>query len=100
MNFFNEKPDIRLSNFDYARQVLSTAYYETHEERSYGDLIVLLDANQTTVHACVYIADDVVFTRNGADYLQPWVLMKMPDVLAHYASEKPLRVLTLRPKSI
>jgi hypothetical protein len=100
MNFFNEKPDLRLSNPDYARHMLSTAYYETQEDRAYGDLLVLLDANQKTVHACVYIADDVVFTKNGEDYLQPWVLMKMPDVLAHYASDKPQRLVTLRPKNI
>jgi hypothetical protein len=100
MNFFNEKPDARLANFDYALRMLSTAYYETQEERTYGDMIVLLDSNQKTLHACVYLADDVVFTRNGADHLQPWVLMKMPDVLAHYASDKPLRAITLRPKNI
>ena len=100
LNFFNDKPDARLADKDFALEQLKTAYVETKSPRTYGDLILLLDAAGATLHACVYIADDVVFTKNGVDYLQPWVLMKIPDVLAHYQSDKPVQVITLRPKSI
>ena len=100
LNFFNDKPDARLSDKDFALEQLKRAYVETKSPRIYGDLILLLDAAGATLHACVYIADDVVFTKNGVDYLQPWVLMKIPDVLAHYQSDKPVHVITLRPKSI
>jgi hypothetical protein len=40
-------------------------------------------------HMCVYIAADVVYTKNGVDPKQPWVLMRMKDLLALYTSDQP-----------
>src|SRR6185503_12699172 len=84
LNFFNETPDPQLVDTAYGLGVLNRDYVETSAPRRFGDLLLLLDEKQRTVHACVYIADEVVFTKNGADELQPWVLMRIPDMLAHY----------------
>ena len=54
--------------------------------------------SKSLIHMCVYLADDVVFTKNGGDYLQPWVLMKIPDLVKYYASKSPVRVTVHRPK--
>ena len=98
LNFFNEKPDIRLDDRDFIFKTLQSDYAETREAATYGDLVLLLDAAGKTIHVCVYLAEDIVFTKNGADYLQPRVLMKMPDMLARYASNTPNKIFTLRPK--
>jgi hypothetical protein len=59
----------------------------------------LLLENRKPAHACVYIADDVVFTKNGVNYHQPWVLMKLNDLLPRYASDRPMSIVVLRRRS-
>jgi hypothetical protein len=98
LNFFNEQPDPRMGDFSYALAKLNEDYTPTREARRYGDLLLLMEDSGKTVHACVFIADDVVFTKNGADYLQPWILMKIPDMLARYATDRSMQLITLRPK--
>ena len=98
MNFFNAQPDPGLATRAYALDVINRDYRETTEARRFGDMLVLYGEQRQTIHACVYIADDVVFTKNGADYLQPWVLMKIPDMLAHYATDERVKLVTLRPR--
>lgn len=98
LNFFNEQPDPRLGDFSHALAQLNENYAPTREPRRFGDLLLLIEDTGRTVHACVFIADDVVFTKNGADYLQPWILMKIPDMLARYATDRSMQLITLRPK--
>jgi hypothetical protein len=99
MNFFNREPDPRLLDFTNAQQIIRSEYHVERGERTFGDLIAFADAQGRFVHMCVYIADDVVFTKNGAHVYQPWVLMKMPDMLARYPADKPLQTLTFRRNS-
>ena len=90
MNFFSESPDPRF--FDFAETVRTLRQdYITVEDRpaAFGDVILLQDAKGQSVHMCVYIAEDIIFTKNGAHYLQPWVLMRYSDVLAHYPDAVP-----------
>jgi hypothetical protein len=35
------------------------------------------------------VAEDIVFTKNGDDPNQPWVLMRMADMMLLYTSDKP-----------
>jgi len=98
MNFYNDPPDARLFDSAYALSRLSQDYAPAASPRQLGDLLVLVDDSGRTVHACVFIAADFVFTKNGADYLQPWVLMTIPDMLARYATDQPAQLHTLRRK--
>jgi hypothetical protein len=47
----------------------------------FGDL-VMLNSGTKIIHGCIHIADDIVFTKNGADFFSPWVLMRLEDVVA------------------
>ena len=96
MNFFKDVPDDRFCNWQYTTQVLRTEYTRVQSNWTFGDVLMLVDDQQKAVHMCVYVADNVVFTKNGADYRQPWVLMRMPEMLRHYAREKPLKMVGYR----
>ena len=50
----------------------------------YGDILEFLTAEGNAVHACVYIADDIVFTKNGEGMIKPWVLMWLSSVQKLY----------------
>jgi len=98
MNFFNDKPDPQFFSAKNTRRVLDTDYYKTQSAPAYGDLLLLSDSAGQPIHLCVYLADDVVFTKNGGDYMQPWVLMKIADMLAYYNAKEPAQVTVYRSK--
>lgn len=50
----------------------------------YGDVLEFLDGDGNAVHACVYIADNIVYTKNGDGMIKPWVLMWLSDVKKLY----------------
>ena len=56
------------------------------------------------MHAAVYIADDIVFTKNGFHCTQPWILMHLKDMVETYAARLPtgkqLNVLYYRRKNL
>jgi hypothetical protein len=46
----------------------------------------------------VYLADNIVYTKNGNNYRQPWMLMRIPDLLATYPNTPPMRPIYMRRK--
>jgi hypothetical protein len=44
----------------------------------------------------VYVADNIVFTKNGNNYRQPWMLMRIPDRLTTSPSTPPLHPVYMR----
>lgn len=100
MNFFNSVPDSRFFNAEQTQKVLETEYTRVRDDsRRFGDLLMLTSANHQALHMCVFIADDVVFTKNGANTQQPWVLMRLPEMLGQYEKEQPFQIRVYRRRS-
>ena len=99
MNIFNSEPDNRFFDSNHIRKVLATEYSRVEGTREFGDLILLHDRTGQALHQCVFIADDVVFTKNGAGVLSPWVLQKLSNMMAQYPSDKPLHQVVYRRKA-
>jgi hypothetical protein len=103
-NVFNETPDNQFVNMDYAQKKLEQDYYQIFEPSQLGDVILLTTAKGQAIHAASYIADDIVFTKNGGHFEQPWILMHQKDMLktynVRYPVSGPLTVLYFRKKSI
>jgi hypothetical protein len=99
MNFFNERPDDRYFDFENTRKTIAGNYSPVVGQPTYGDIIFVHNALGTIVHAAIYIADDVVFTKNGAHFNQPWILMRMDDMMAAYPAETPYKLAVYRLKS-
>ncbi len=98
MNFFNEVPDERFLDANFIQQTLQTHYYIVGTNYSFGDLIMLLEDGVKAIHMCVYIADGVVFTKNGGHDLQPWILMRLQDMLKIYQTDRRLTTIVYRRK--
>ncbi len=103
-NFFNEVPDDRFSDMDYLRTLLKSDYYEILKPSQLGDLVFLTTPDETAIHAAAYVADDVVFTKNGESITQPWILMRIGDMIETYSVRHPhsgpLQVKYFRKKSL
>jgi hypothetical protein len=96
MNFFNETPDNRFANPAYTTAFLKDHYYEVAKPTAYGDIIMLVNNHNIAIHSAVYLAGDIVFTKNGNNFRQPWMLMRLKDLLAAYETSDPPRVMVFR----
>jgi hypothetical protein len=88
-NFFNDQPDNRFNDMSYVDSVLKRDYSAIAGPTQLGDLILVTVEGKSVIHAANYLADDIVFTKNGADFRQPWVLMRMADMIDTYAVKYP-----------
>ena len=100
LNFFNPTPDARLSDNAYASDFIMKNYYEVAAPGICGDLVLLLDQQSRVVHSSIYLADDIVFTKNGINYAQPWILMHEKDMVGAFSALEPVKVAYFRRKGI
>lgn len=101
MNFFRTVPDDRFLDSLYTAEYLRTRYDRVETASRLGDVILLRHDDAGGVfHSAVHIADDVVFTKNGAQPTQPWIFMRMDDMLEIYSgylpAQTPVQVIVLR----
>jgi hypothetical protein len=100
LNFFQQEPDPKLSDNDYASGYIMRNYYEVARPGVCGDLVLLLDSSNRVIHSSVHIAADIVFTKNGINYAQPWVLMREREMLGLFSAQEPVKVAYFRRKGI
>ena len=86
LNFFNETPDDRFCDPQIVKQTLDTKYDVVKSDKRLGDVIVLFHPGGEAIHSAVYVADDLVFTKNGGANTQPWIYMRIGDMLSYYAA--------------
>jgi len=100
LNFFNLKPDDRYQHLEAVTAAFVNDYYPVTGTPTLGDILLFAKPNGAIIHSCVYIADDIVYTKNGASPNAPWILMSLSDVIAFYPSREPLDIQYYRIKSI
>ena len=88
-NTFNAVADDRLGDMSHLREVLDRDYYTIMQPSQLGDVILLTTPEQTAIHAAVYVADDIVFTKNGFHYSQPWIFTRMDAMMQTYLARYP-----------
>jgi len=85
LNFFNYTPQDYLLDSRLATSKVLEDFNEVKPPYRYGDILFFVDSkNGDAFHSCVYIADDIVYTKNGRNLLSPWLLMKLDDVKKIY----------------
>ncbi len=100
LNFFNVKADDRYQQLDAVTAAFVNDYYPVTGKPTLGDILLFAKPNGAVIHSCVYIADDIVYTKNGASPNAPWILMSLSDVVAFYPSREPLDIQYYRAKSL
>ncbi len=98
MNFFYDPPDERFADIAFVRRAVTSDYVLVQSDFRLGDLILLRAPDNEVLHSCNYIADDIVFTKNGGSRGRAWTLMNLADLLELYSVRGPvdMRVLRLR----
>ena len=86
LNFFRAVPDDRFSDSAYSSAYVESNYYQIASPGLYGDLVLVVNRAGRVIHSAVYLADDILFTKNGSNVAQPWVLMRMRNLLGIYCT--------------
>lgn len=100
MNFFNDIHDDKYTNIAEVRREMAEHYFSVPANPIFGDMVVFYQSNGEAIHSAIYIADNILFTKNGPSYSMPWILMSMEDLMAFYPSETPLMTKVYRRKDL
>lgn len=100
MNFWNDRPESRFLDIDEVRRTLETDYVQVQRPYRFGDIVVVMTDDHHAIHSAVYIADEIMFTKNGPTAMSPWELMKLPHILAYYRASGPVELRAYRLKRI
>lgn len=91
LNFFAATPQDFLLDTRLAASYLLEKYEPVDAPYRFGDVLCFMDGGEG-LHTCVYVADDIVFTKNGDSVLAPWVFMQVADVDAVYRKSPSTRI--------
>ncbi len=84
LNFFAPTPDDRYLDPAVAIATLKSDYYLVQDNFQLGDIVVFSDAGGNLVHVAVYLAGDLVFSKNGTSALAPWSILPIGRLAGHY----------------
>lgn len=88
VHFFKRTPSPRVLDALSLEHYLTTDFTEVDDELRFGDLICLLRPEDNSfLHSYVHIADEIVFTKNGASYAHPFILTLKSDMMSRYLHE-------------
>jgi hypothetical protein len=102
LNFFNEELDDSFVNDPAATYGKLTAnYHPVYANFKLGDIVIFYtqteaQAEPQIFHSCVYLADDVVFTKNGRRPCDPWIFMRFDEMKNYYPRVDQVQVAYLR----
>lgn len=98
-NFFRSTPSPVLRSAALRQDAMLESWEQVEDQPEFGDMIVFADAEtDDLVHSMIYIAADIVFTKNGSSIFKPWELKLFRSVLAHYSFNGPINTEIWRSK--
>jgi hypothetical protein len=100
LNFFNSVSDPRYMDIAEVNRAFSEDHHPITTDPTFGDVVMFTKTDGTVIHSCIYIAADIVYTKNGASPNAPWILMMLSDVVAFYPTTEPLDIQYYRAKAI
>lgn len=99
LNFFNYDPHEYLLDSRLATSAVLERFEPVSPPYKYGDVLFFLSKETgDAYHSCVFLADGLVFTKNGRNLLSPWLIMKQEDVEKIYLYRGDGRVQAFRLK--
>jgi hypothetical protein len=84
-NFFRDPPDARYAKQEFIVERLKEDHFPVLSDPRYGDLVLFLTPAGSLIHSAVYLADNIVYTKNGDTSLHPWMLSTVQDLIDQYS---------------
>ncbi|OYW77036.1 MAG: hypothetical protein B7Z37_05825 [Verrucomicrobia bacterium 12-59-8] len=87
LNFFNLTPQPFLLDTRLATSLVKQDFDKVEPPYRYGDVLMFITPDGRAVHSATYLADDILFSKNGSNLLTPWLLMRLQDLSKLYDIE-------------
>ncbi len=100
LNFFNTVPDGRYTEPVAITEAFNRDYVPVTTAPQLGDIVLVRRGADVSIHMCNYIADDIVFTKNGGALGRPWMFARLADVIEHYSYPAPVQLLFARRRDL
>jgi hypothetical protein len=102
-NFHSDVADDRYIDVQFAQRELDAAYEQVAEPR-FSDLVIFINKETSAViHSAVYLADDLVFSKNGFGLLRPWIYTHVRSLVdlysAHIGTPDAVKAILFRKRS-
>ncbi|MBU3665499.1 MAG: hypothetical protein FGM15_06425 [Chthoniobacterales bacterium] len=92
-NFFARgEPDASLNDPAYIEKLLRDNYQPVNGAPRFGDVVLLKLPDGSAIHSATYIADNMVFTKNGPSLAAPFMFSTIEDMLAFYPKSQSIRL--------
>jgi hypothetical protein len=99
MQFFRSSASPRLLDALLFGHYIEHEFEPVADGIRFGDIVCMFDrSNDLFVHSYVHIADEIVFTKNGASLARPFVLTRKQDMMSVYLDETAYRFEVYRRK--
>jgi len=87
LNFFNYTRQNILLDLKLATSAVLEGYDKVQAPYAFGDVLFFLNAQGGAYHSCVFIADNLVYSKNGENEMMPWILTRLEDIKQLYGRE-------------
>ena len=84
LNFFNPMPRQFYLDPRLAAAEFTESFEKVTAPLEFGDVVMYLDSNGAQVHSCVWLCDQLVYTKNGRSAAAPWMISTLGDVKRLY----------------
>jgi hypothetical protein len=84
LNFFSSTAHDYYLDTRLASENVKANYMEIQPPYKFGDMLFVQNDAGAVIHSCIFVADDIVFTKNGENPVTPWILMWLDDVKSLY----------------
>lgn len=82
-NFFRSSPRAVYADSPDRERLILKEFEPAMPLNQFGDLL-LLNSGGRIIHGCIYIAADIVYTKNSSDIYSPWIFMRIQDVIGYH----------------
>lgn len=84
LNFFNFTAQDYYLDSHLASSAVLENFQQVEAPYRFGDVLMFINPQGNAFHSCIYLADDLVYTKNGANPLVPWTLLELADLQKMY----------------
>lgn len=84
LNFFNFRPQNVFLDLRLATSRVLQGYKKVEPPYAFGDALFYLNKEGDAIHSCIYLCDDLVYTKNGDALSTPWTISRIGTVQRLY----------------
>ncbi len=97
-NFFSNSLPPRMLDAGSVLEIHNERYERATAPWQFGDVLMIRAPDGNWIHACNFIAGEILLTKNGRSNNRPWVFQTINEVLSSYLVDKSIQAFFFRLK--